>query len=365
MNGPPPWLPVRGVLLTLPAPSKASTHTVADRPTLTAAALRRWLPALLRRAPDLVSAYLVPGRVPPRLREATMLGVTSVNRCMACARVHRRWARAAGLVIDDLGDMAPDAAAAHAYGRALAATGPRGVEPPSALSSRHRRELEAAGIVMELANLAGNRFLPQRQATPRLQVSGTRAARLYDVAMRAVDRARLRHARERVAGGASGDVLEIGIGTGLNLAAYPRSASLHGIDPSDAALAIAARRANRLARRVVLDMGDAAAMPYPDGSFDVIVGTFVLCSVEDVPATLRESRRILRPGGSLRFLEHARSDHGSIAWLQSRLAPGWALVSGGCRLDHDVRAAIQGAGLSITDERSRAGGLLVEIVAAV
>jgi hypothetical protein len=66
----------------------------------------------------------------------------------------------------------------------------------------------------------------------------------------------------------------------------------------------------------------------------------------------------------VRFLEHARSDHRSIARLQGRLAPGWARAAGGCRLDHDVRAAIEGAGLRITEERSHAGGLLVEIVAA-
>ena len=292
-----------------------------------------------------------------------MLGVTSVNRCAACDRVHQRWARAAGLAVDS-GDLAPDEAAAHAYGQGLAATGPRGVEPPPALSARHRRELEAAGITTHLANLAGNRFLPERGATPRLQIGGPQAARLYDATMRVADRAGLRRARQRTAGGTSGDVLEIGIGTGLNLFAYPPDVSLHGIDPSDAALAIAAQRADRLALRVALRAGDAAAMPYPSGSFDVIVGTFVLCSVRDVPATLRESLRVLRPGGSLRFLEHARSDHRSIARLQRRLAPPWAWVSGGCRLDHDVRAAIEEAGLRIIAERSRAGGLLVEIVTA-
>ena len=339
-------------------------NPVPDRPKLTAAALRRWLPALVRRAPDLASAYLVPGRVSPRLREATMLGVTSINRCEACNRVHQRWARATGLVIDDLGAFAPEEAAAHAYGQALAAAGPRGVPAPRTLSARHRRELEASGLAMELANLAGNRFLPERAATQRPQIGGARAARAYDAAMRVADGAGLRLARRRIAGGASGDVLEIGVGTGINLGAYPPGASLHAIDPSDHALAIAARRADRLALRAALQTGDAAAMPYPDESFDTVVGTFVLCSVGDVAATLHESRRVLRPGGSVRFLEHARSDHRSIARLQGRLAPGWARAAGGCRLDHDVRAAIEGAGLRITEERSHAGGLLVEIVAA-
>ncbi len=335
-----------------------------SRPKLTSRTLARWLPALARRAPDLLTAYLVPGRVAPRSREATMLGVTSVNRCHACARFHERWARAIGLEAGDIAGFTPVEAAAYRYGQALAITGPGGAAPPAGLSVRHRRELEAAGVLMELANLAGNRLLPDREARRATQLGGAVTARIYDAAMLVADRAGLRRARARVVAGALGDVLEIGIGTGLNLPAYPPDTSLHAIDPSDAALAVAARRADRLGRSVVLTTGDAAALPYPDASFDAVVGTFVLCSVSDVAATLREGRRVLRPGGTLRFIEHARSGHAGIARLQSQLAPAWARASGGCRLDHDVRPALEAAGMRIIDERIHAGGLLVEIVAA-
>ncbi|MEO8571425.1 MAG: class I SAM-dependent methyltransferase [Chloroflexota bacterium] len=336
-----------------------------DRPTLTAGALRRWSPALARRAPDLLSAYMVPGRVGPPLREATMLGVTSINRCRACARVHQRWGRAVGLEIDDPRGLESGEAAAYAYGQALALDGPRTASPPVSLSPRHRRELEAAGVLMQLANLAGNRFLPGQGPIESLQIRGAWTARLYDVAMRAVDRTGLRRARSRVAGGAAGDVLEIGIGTGLNLASYPVDASLHAIDPSQPALDVAARRADRLGRPVVLTAGDAADLPFPDASFDVVVGTFVLCSVGDVALTLRESRRVLRPGGRMRFLEHGRSRRRAIARIQTCLATAWSRASGGCRLDHDVRSAMEAAGLRIVEDRSRGGGVLVEIVAAV
>jgi AhpD family alkylhydroperoxidase len=334
-----------------------------DRPKLTTRALRRWLPALLRRGPDLVSAYLVPGRVSPRVREATMLGVTSVTRCRACALVHERWGQAVGLAVHHPPGFAPGEAAAYLHGQELAVNGPAGCGPPTELRARHRRELEAAGILMELANLAGNRFLPDPGDPPRQQIGGALTARAYDGAMRAADRAGLRRARDRIAAGAVGDVLEIGMGTGLNLAAYPPATNLHAIDPSEAALAVARRRADRLGRPVVLRVGDGAALPYPGGSFDAVVGTFVLCSVGDVEATLRESRRVLRPGGTLRFLEHARSDHPGVARLQARLAPAWAWAAGGCRVDHDVRAAVESAGLEITHERSMAGGLLREVVA--
>jgi len=115
---------------------------------------------------------------------------------------------------------------------------------------------------------------------------------------------------------------------------------------------------------VVLTTGDAAALPYPDDRFDALVGTFVLCSVDDVGETLREGRPVLRPGGAMRFLEHSRSHHPGIAWLQARLAPAWSRAAGGCRLDHDVRATFAAAGLHIIEERARAGGLLVEVVAS-
>jgi AhpD family alkylhydroperoxidase len=333
------------------------------RPTLTRLALRRWLPALARRSPDLVTAYLLPGRVAARSREATMLGVTSVNRCRACARVHERWGRAVGLGVGDPLGFTRSEAAAYRYGQALALDGPRSARPPDGLSARHERELEAAGILVQLANLAGNRFLPEREPGRRILIGDALTARIYDAAMRGADRAGVRRARERVAGGTQGDVLELGIGTGLNLPAYPADASLHAIDPSKHALALAAQRAERLGRSVVLATGDAAALPYPDGSFDTVVGTFVLCSVDDVASALREGRRVLRPGGTLRFLEHARSDHAGIARLQTRLAPTWARASGGCRLDHDVRSTLETAGLRIISERTRARGLLIEVVA--
>ena len=216
---------------------------------------------------------------------------------------------------------------------------------------------------MELANLCGNRFLPQigwfgwTRTTPALW------AHLYDFVMRAADLAGIDRARSRIAGGARGDVLEIGIGTGLNLRTYSQIASIQGIDPSEASLVIARRRAARIGRRVIVRAGDAAALPYADGAFDVVVGTFVLCTVGDVDQVLRESLRVVRPGGTIRLLEHGRAGVRPVAGLQMRLAPVWARVAGGCHLDHDVRAAVEGAGLRIVEQRSYLGGLLVELVA--
>jgi AhpD family alkylhydroperoxidase len=330
-------------------------------PKLTTRALRRWLPPLVRHGPDLLTAYLLPGRVPPRVREAAMLGVTSVNRCAACAAVHQRWGARTGL---RMGDLSPAEASAYAFGQRLAMSGPSDARPPATVSRRHRRELLAAAILMQLANLAGNRFLPARERTPRLQVGDMRTARLLDLGMRAADLAGLRRARSRVAGRARGDVLEIGIGTGSNFDAYRTQASIHGIDVSPAALSVAAGKASRGGRAVTLVEGDAAALPFADGSFDTVVATFVLCSVGDAHAALREARRVLRPGGEIRLLEHARAHRPAIAALQRRSAPAWARASGGCRLDQDVVGIVRESGLTVVAETHRAGGLLVEIVAA-
>lgn len=335
--------------------------TSVYRPKLTSKALLRWGLPLLRRSPWLLTAVLVPGRLPPRTREAAMLGVTSINRCEACEAVHGRWADRIGLRMDDLG---PAEAAAYDFGQRMAVSGPAGVALPPGLSRRHRRELVAATLAIELANLAGNRFLARRPAAPGLQVGDLRAARLLDGLMRVADRAGVRRARARVAGRARGSVLEIGIGTGSNFGAYPEGVAVHGLDPSTAALSIAARRAGRGGRQVRLVEGDAGALPFDDATFDTVVATFVLCSVGDVGRSLAEARRVLRPGGTIRLLEHARSSVRGVGAVQACAAPAWARVSGGCRLDHDVLGAVRAAGLTVLESRSHAGGLLVEVVAA-
>lgn len=332
-----------------------------DRPKLTSRALRRWMPSFVRSLPALASAYLLPGRVPPPVREAAMLGVTSINRCEACEAFHGRWARVVGLQLDDL---SAEEAAAYEFGQRVAVSGPEDPQPPMHLRARHRRELLAVSILMELGSLAGNRFLAPRAESSGLQVGDVRTARLLDATMRTADRLGLRHARARVAGGARGDTLEIGIGTGSNLGVYPAGTVVQGIDVSAPVLAVAAERAERDGREVVLFEGDAAALPFADSSFDTVVATFVLCSVGDVAGSLREARRVLRPGGTIRLLEHARSRHRAVGLLQERAAPAWARLSGGCRLDHDIGGAVRDAGLIVVQERSRVSGLLVEIVAA-
>ncbi len=291
-----------------------------------------------------------------------MLGVTSINRCRACEAFHRRWARSVGLASTAPAALSTSEAAAFAYGQAVATDGPWAATP-GIFSRRHGRELRAAATAMQVANLLGNRFLGDADEPPRRQVGGWCGVRHYDLGMLIADRLGLGRARARIAGGARGDVLEIGIGTGRNLGAYPARSVVHGIDPNERALRRSRRRAGALGRVVSLVVGEAEVLPYPDDSFDVIVGTLVLCSVGDVGAALGETRRVLRPGGTVRFLEHARADSKAVASIQRRLAPAWAAAAGGCRLDHVVRRAISDAGYRVVAQRSHLGGVVVELVA--
>jgi ubiquinone/menaquinone biosynthesis C-methylase UbiE len=145
---------------------------------------------------------------------------------------------------------------------------------------------------------------------------------------------------------AQGRVLEVGIGTGLNLPFYDKARvrSIVGVDP--------ALRMHRLALRRIRDTGlkveliglSAETLAAQDASFDTVVSTYTLCTIPDPVGALREMRRVLVPGGKLLFSEHGRApDAGVLAW-QTRLQPYWSRFSGGCQLDRDIPALLAEAG---------------------
>jgi SAM-dependent methyltransferase len=159
------------------------------------------------------------------------------------------------------------------------------------------------------------------------------------------------HRRETLAG-LSGRVLEIGSGSGPNFPYYPDGVTeLVSVEPEEnlRAKAVEAARSARPPIRVV----DAVAerLPFEDESFDAAVAVLVLCSVPDQPAALAELHRVVRPGGELRFYEHVIGSSRRLAGLQRALAPGLAMVFGGCRADRDTGAAIEAAGFRM--ERCR------------
>lgn len=150
---------------------------------------------------------------------------------------------------------------------------------------------------------------------------------------------------------AHGDVLELGVGSGLNLALYDqrRVAKLTGIDPSRALLARARSRVAESPVPVELVEAAAERLPFADRSFDSVVVTYTLCSVDDPLRALAEVRRVLRPGGELFFIEHGLAPDARTRRWQRWLTPMWRRVGGGCRLDRDVAAVLRDAGFHSDD----------------
>lgn len=155
--------------------------------------------------------------------------------------------------------------------------------------------------------------------------------------------------RRKVVPGASGAVLEIGIGSGLNLPFYDKRkvASLMGIDPAEQLDGLARRRALRAHLAVDLVRASAEALPVPSASIDCVVCTYTLCTVPDASAALREMRRVLRPEGRLLFAEHGLAPDLAVARWQSRLEPCWSKLAGGCHLTRDVPRLLRDAGFSV------------------
>jgi ubiquinone/menaquinone biosynthesis C-methylase UbiE len=151
--------------------------------------------------------------------------------------------------------------------------------------------------------------------------------------------------RGRVVPAAEGRVLEIGIGSGLNLPFYSQKAErVIGLDPSPKLLSMARYAARPSMGPVEFVEGSAEAIPLDDASVDTVVTTWTLCSIPDAPRSLREMRRVLKPGGRLLFVEHGRAPDASVRWWQDHLNPAWKRLGGGCHLNRAIQTLIESAG---------------------
>ena len=155
----------------------------------------------------------------------------------------------------------------------------------------------------------------------------------------------LRPFRERVIGAAEGCVLEIGIGSGLNIPLYRGAVrSVVGLEPSRELLGMARSKAAAASVPVEFVQGSAEAISLDDKSIDTVVTTWTLCTVPDVSRALREVRRVLQPGGALLFVEHGRAPEPVVARWQDRLDPIWCRLAGGCHLNRQMDQLIASAG---------------------
>jgi len=170
--------------------------------------------------------------------------------------------------------------------------------------------------------------------------------RVYDALNGGLDRAGFGERRGRLVAELEGDVLEVGAGTGLNIPHYRRARRVVALEPDLAYTRRLRERAAEAGVPVEIVEGTAEALPFPDASFDHVVTTLALCSVSDLGLSLAEILRVLRPGGSLEFLEHVRGEGGVARW-QDRLTPIQRRVADGCRLNRDTAKEIEAAGLRV------------------
>ena len=162
--------------------------------------------------------------------------------------------------------------------------------------------------------------------------------------------------RAHLVASAVGDVLEIGVGRWPNLRRYQSAERLVGIESNRRGVFLVRRRIRRFRPSAEIVYAAPEQLPFPDASFDVVVASLALCTVRDPALALREAVRVLRPTGTLRFLEHVHAPNPVVARLQSLYTPFWRLVADGCRLDRDTLTTIRAAGFTIeTLEPIKAG----------
>ena len=156
--------------------------------------------------------------------------------------------------------------------------------------------------------------------------------------------------RQRVCEGLAGDVVEIGFGSGRNVPFYPRDVTkVAAVEPADMAWRIAGKRVAASSVPVERSGRDGQDLPFADESFDCAVSTWSLCTIPDATAALLELRRVLKPGGTLHFVEHGRAPDESVQRWQHRIEPVWKRVAGGCHLTRPIADLLTSAGFTIIE----------------
>src|SRR5918994_3494348 len=154
--------------------------------------------------------------------------------------------------------------------------------------------------------------------------------------------------RSRVCEGLAGEVVEIGFGSGLNVPYYPPAVTqVAAVEPADVGWKLASKRLAATTIPVQRSGLDGQSLPFPDDSFDAALSTWTMCTIPDLDSALAELRRVLKPGGTLHFVEHGLAPDDGVQRWQHRLEPVQKRVFGGCHLTRPVVDLVSGAGFEI------------------
>jgi ubiquinone/menaquinone biosynthesis C-methylase UbiE len=188
-------------------------------------------------------------------------------------------------------------------------------------------------------------------------------AAVYDRITASAERGPVGRARRELLSTLHGDVIEIGAGTGANFPHYPPGLRVTALEPDPHMLKRARTRLDALGRTDIdLRSAPAEILPVPDASFDCAVSTLVLCTVTDPAASLAEIRRVLRPGGTLVFIEHVRGT-GFLGRFQDMIRPIWSWGGAGCQINRNTETSISAGGFDVAvSERTKAMPILPIII---
>lgn len=192
------------------------------------------------------------------------------------------------------------------------------------------------------------------------------AARNYDRGMWLLERTKLSNLRRRVVESVSGEILELGAGTGANSPLYSPGVRVTAIDLRPAHLLAATKKARSAGHRseFTVACADAQQLPFPDNTFDSVLGTLVFCSISDPATALAEVHRVLKPGGQLILLEHVRGQTPITRRLTDWLHPVWFAVNGVCHLNRETAETVAAAGFNIDFKTTHARGVIQVIHAS-
>jgi ubiquinone/menaquinone biosynthesis C-methylase UbiE len=177
-----------------------------------------------------------------------------------------------------------------------------------------------------------------------------RFARMYERISAESERRGTAQQRDRALAGLSGRVIEVGAGNGMNFRHYPDTVGeVFAVEPDETLRELAGQAAENATVPVRVIAGHSTALPVKDGEFDAAVASLVLCSVPNQEAALAEIRRVLKPGGELRFFEHVRSDNPVFGFLEDMITPLWSRIGGGCHPNRDTTSAIKASGFAVEE----------------